>query len=46
MKILALMFAILLLKAAKGIAHASEFIGDCALWIINQCDSHRRKRAP
>ena len=44
MKILALMFAILLLKAAKGIAYASEFIGDCALWIIDQCDPKTRRR--
>lgn len=44
MKIIALMFAILLLKAAKGTAYASEFIGDCALWIVDQCDTSVKKR--
>lgn len=43
MKILALMFAIGLLKAAKGIARAGELVADCGVWIVNQCDSARRR---
>lgn len=43
MRILALMFVILLLKA-KGIAYTSEFIGDCALWIIDHCAPKTRRR--
>ncbi|MCJ8053902.1 hypothetical protein GB928_018760 [Shinella curvata] len=45
MKIIALMIAILLLKAAKCIAYASEFLGDCALWIIDQCDPDSQRKA-
>lgn len=44
MKILALMFAILLLKAAKGIACAGELVADCGVWIIDQCDPKTRRR--
>lgn len=44
MKILALMLAILLLKAAKGIAWAGELVADAAVWIIDQCDPKTRGR--
>lgn len=44
MKILALMTAILLLKAARCIAWTSESIADGALWIIDQCDPATRGR--
>lgn len=44
MKALALMFAILMLIAAKGIARASELLGFCAGWIIDQCDPKPRRR--
>lgn len=44
MKILALMFAILLLKTAKAIAWAGDFLADCGVWIIDQCDPKIRRR--
>ena len=40
MKLIALMTAILLLKAAQGIAWAGERVADAAGWIIDQCDLH------
>ncbi|WP_432346654.1 hypothetical protein WMC41_00610 [Shinella yambaruensis] len=44
MKLIALLIAIGLLKAAKGIAWAGEFVADAAVWIIDQCDPKTRGR--
>lgn len=44
MKILALMFAILLLKAAKRTAWLAELAGDCGVWIVDRCDPKTRRR--
>ncbi|WP_313526425.1 hypothetical protein [Shinella sp.] len=44
MKILALMLAILLLKAAKRIAWLAELAGDCGVWIVDQCDPKTPRR--
>ncbi|WP_156387018.1 MULTISPECIES: hypothetical protein [unclassified Rhizobium] len=38
MKIIALMTAIAMLKAAKGIAWAAEIVADGGVWIIDQYD--------
>lgn len=44
MKLAALLIAIGLLKAAKGIAWAGERVADAAVWIIDQCDPKRGRR--
>lgn len=44
MKIIALMTAIALLKAAKGIAWAGELVADCGVWIIDQCAPKPQRR--
>lgn len=38
MKIIALMTAIAMLKAAKGMAWAAEIVADGGIWIIDQYD--------
>ena len=48
-KLIALLIAIGLLRAAKGIDWVGELVADAVVWIINQCDPKTRRahlRAP
>ena len=43
-KLIALLIAIGLLRAAKGIDWVGELVADAVVWIINQCDPKTRRR--
>ncbi|WP_156383369.1 hypothetical protein [Rhizobium sp. Root483D2] len=38
MRLIALLAAIGLLKAANGLAWAGHLVGDAGMWIVDQCD--------
>ena len=42
MRLIALLTAIGLLKAANGLAWAGHVVGDAGIWIIDQCEMRRR----
>jgi hypothetical protein len=44
MRLIALLTAIGLLKAANGLARAGHVVGDAGMWIINRCDPKTRRR--
>lgn len=44
MRLIALLIAISLLKAANGLAWAGHVVGDAGIWIINQCDPKTGRR--
>lgn len=45
MKLIALLIAIGLLKAAKCIAWAGDLVANAAVWIIDQCAPEPRRRS-
>jgi hypothetical protein len=38
MRLIALLTAICLLKAANGLAWAGHVVGDAGMWIVDHCD--------